>query len=91
LPNLPVNKTKNELNTLTPEKRVDTVLDVTKLESIVGTVKGYQERLEEIIINLASNFKTQDKTLIKEQLEKTAASSKTRTVVNDVWTQLIPQ
>ena len=90
LPELPVNKIeKSELNTLTPERRVDTVLDVTKLESIVGPVKSYETRLEEIIINLANNFKTVDKQVVKTEMEKTAESSKTRTVVNDVWTKLI--
>ncbi|MFZ3301931.1 MAG: sugar nucleotide-binding protein [Microgenomates group bacterium] len=90
LPSLPVNKIeKSELNTLTPEKRVDTVLDVTKLESIVGPVKEYSERLEEIIINLGQNFKTQDKAMIKTELEKTLEFTKTRTVPNEVWTELI--
>lgn len=90
LPSLPVNKIeKSELNTLTPEKRVDTVLDVTKLESIVGPVKGYEERLEEIIKELANNFKNGDKENIKTQLEKTAESTKTRTVPNEVWRELI--
>lgn len=90
LPSLPVNKIeKSELNTLTPEKRVDTVLDVTKLEGIVGPVKEYSERLEEIIINLGNNFKTQDKVMIKTELEKTLEFTKTRTVPNEVWTELI--
>lgn len=90
LPSLPVNKIeKSELNTLTPEKRVDTVLDVIKLESIVGPVKGYEERLEEIIKELAENFKKGDKAVVKEQLEKTAESTKTRTVPNEVWNELI--
>lgn len=90
LPSLPVNKIeKSELNTLTPEKRVDTVLDVTKLESIVGPVKNYSERLEEIIIDLGKNFKTQDKNMIKVELEKTLEFTKTRTVPNEVWTELI--
>ena len=90
LPSLPVNKIeKSELNTLTPEKRVDTVLNVTRLESIVGPVKSYSERLEEIIAELGKNFKKEDKTTVREQLEKTAESTKTRTVPNDVWTELI--
>ena len=90
LPSLPVNKIeKSELNTLTPEKRVDTVLNVTRLESIVGPVKSYSERLEEIIAELGKNFKKEDKTTVREQLEKTAESTKTRTVPNDDWTELI--
>jgi dTDP-4-dehydrorhamnose reductase len=90
LPDLSVNKIeKSELNRLTPEKRVDTVLDISKLENIVGPVKNYETRLEEIIIDLANNFKSGDKQTIKEQLEKTVESSKTRTVVNDVWQHLL--
>mgnify|MGYP001580356842 CR=1 FL=1 len=89
-PDLPVNKiTKQELGKLTPEIRIDTVLDVTKLESLVGKVKPYRQRVEETIIRLGKNFTTADPSLIKEQMEKTVAQSKTRTVVNDVWKQLL--
>jgi dTDP-4-dehydrorhamnose reductase len=91
LPSLPVNKiTKEELNQLTPEKRVGTILDVTKLESLVGEVKPYKQRLEEIIIQLGSNFKSGDKKFILDQLKLTVEQSKTRTIVNDVWRELIP-
>lgn len=90
LPSLPVNKIpKEELDKLTPEKRVDTVLNVDKLKGLVGEMKPYRERLEEIIIELGKNFKSADAALIKEQLEKTVASSKTRTVVNDAWKDLL--
>lgn len=90
LPALPVNKiTKEELNKLTPEKRVDTILDVSRLESILGPVKPYKFRLEEIIVQLAENFKTADPTEVKHQLELTVEQSKTRTVVNDVWSSLL--
>lgn len=90
LPSLPVNKIpKEELDRLTPERRVDTVLNIDKLKSLVGEVKPYSKRLEEIIIELGENFKKADPALIKEQLEKTVASSKTRTVVNDNWKELL--
>lgn len=90
LPSLPVNKIpKAELDRLTPERRVDTVLNIDKLRGFVGEVKPYKERLEEIIIELGKNFKTADPAIVREQLEKTVASSKTRTVVNDNWKDLL--
>ncbi|KKU55445.1 hypothetical protein A3H89_01050 [Candidatus Amesbacteria bacterium RIFCSPLOWO2_02_FULL_48_11] len=90
LPDLPVNKiTKEELNRLTPEKRVDTILNIDKLKSIVGPVGFYKQRLEEIIIQLGDNFKKTDPEIIKEQLEKTVVQSKTRTQVNDQWEKLL--
>lgn len=90
LPSLSVNKIeKFELNVLTPEMRVDTILNVDKLESIVGSVKNYSERIEDVIIELGKNFKSQDKTLIKNELEKTVELSKTRTIVNNVWKELL--
>ncbi|KKR92091.1 MAG: UDP-4-keto-6-deoxyglucose-3, 5-epimerase/-4-reductase [Parcubacteria group bacterium GW2011_GWC1_43_11] len=90
LPELPVNKmTKDELNTHTPERRVDTILNNDKLISLVGEVKPYKQRLEEIIIQLAKNFKEADPELIKVQLEKTLAQTKTRAIPNDVWPNLM--
>jgi dTDP-4-dehydrorhamnose reductase len=89
LPSLPVNKiSKEELNRLTPEKRVDTVLNVDKLKRIVGKVDTYQERVEEIIIQLSKNFESENPKLIREQLGKTVAQSKTRTTVNNNWKEL---
>lgn len=89
LPGLPVNRiTKDELNRLTPETRVDTILDVSKLEALIGPVTPYTERLEQIIIELAKNFATGDIQEIKKHLNLTAEQSQTRTVINDVWPQL---
>ncbi|MBI5358856.1 sugar nucleotide-binding protein [Candidatus Amesbacteria bacterium] len=69
LSSLPVNKiTKEELNTMNPEKRADAILDNSKLISIVGNVENYEKRIEEIIIKLAENFKIGDKDYIKDQL-----------------------
>ncbi len=91
LPSLPLIKiTKAELNKLTPETRVDTVLDVTKLKHRVSSVRSYKEGLEDTIKKLAKNFQTTDPKIIREQMEKAVAQSKTRTIVNDVWPQLIP-
>lgn len=90
LPELPVNKmTKDELNTHTPEMRVDTILNNDKLVSLVGEVMPYKQRLEEIIIQLAKNFKDADPELIKVQMEKTLAQTKTRAIPNDVWPKLM--
>ena len=90
LPDLPVNKmTKDELNAHTPERRVDTILNNDKLVSLVGEVKPYKQRLEEIIIQLAENFKKADVELIKEQLEKTVAQTKTRAIPNNAWPNLL--
>jgi len=77
------------VNRLTPEKRVDTILNIDKLKSIVGPVGFYKQRLEEIIIQLGDNFKKTDPEIIKEQLEKTVVQSKTRTQVNDQWEKLL--
>lgn len=89
LPDMPVIKiTKNELNKMTPEKRVDTILDVSKLQGLVKSVKPYKKRMEETIKLLAKNLKTENKKLIKAELEKTVEQSKARTIVNNVWPQL---
>ena len=90
LPSLPIEViSKSELNKLTPEMRVDTVLDVSKLKTFGATVKPYSERLEEIIQELGKNIKKMNKKELKEQLEKTVTMTKTRSVPNDVWPQLL--
>jgi dTDP-4-dehydrorhamnose reductase len=90
LPDMPVIKiTKEELNKLTPEKRVDTILDVSKLKKLVGEVKPYRKRIKEIIVQLGENLKTVDRVRLQEELNKTVAQSKTRTIVNEVWPQLL--
>lgn len=90
LPELPIELiSKQELDKLTPNRRVDTILDVSKLEGIVGSVNSYEQALENTIKRLAANFKTLSKESIKQQLELTIAQSKTRTVTNNVWEKLI--
>lgn len=90
LPDMPVIKiTKEELNKMTPEKRVDTILDVSKLKGMVKSVRPFRERVEEIIIELGKNFKKADRKYLEEQLKTTVEFSKTRTIVNDVWPQLL--
>lgn len=90
LAELPIEKiSKEELDKMTPNKRVDTVLSVDKLKSIVGSVETYENRLEDTIKSLARNFQDLDKAYIKDQLDKTMEQSKARTVVNKVWQNLI--
>jgi len=88
LPELEVNiMTKEELNALTPVKRVDTILDVAKLKNLIGeeNVKPYEDRLENVITTLANNFKTADKEFIKKVMEKTNEHTKLRATPNSVW------
>jgi len=90
LPSLEVNKiSKEELDELTPNKRVDTILNVDKLKNMGIEVRSYKERLEEIIIDLSNNIKNSDKEYLKEQLDKTVEQSKSRTIVNEVWKDLL--
>ncbi len=92
LKELPIIKiSKEELNKLTPVRRIDTILDNSKLKSIVGkeNVKSYKIRLVEIIKQLAQNFKKEDKRKIKIELLKTLEQSKQRTIVNDCWVNLL--
>lgn len=91
LPSLPIEKiSKAKLDELTPNKRVDTILDISKLKTIPGiTVTKYEQRLEEIIIKLAQNFKTVDKDIVNQALNTTVEASKQRAVVNNVWSSLL--
>ena len=89
LPNLEPEKIdKAELDKMTPNTRVDTVLDIQKLESLGIQVTPYEERLREIIKQLGENIKAMDKNELKVQLEKTAEASKQRTVLNDTYQSL---
>lgn len=89
LPDLEPEKiTKEELDKLTPNKRVDTVLDVAKLEGLGIAVKPYEERLREIVKQLGENIKTADKEFLRRELEETAAASRQRTVLNSVFESL---
>lgn len=90
LPRLePIKISKAELNKLTPNKRVDTILNVNKLQSLGADVRPYKERLEEIIIQLGKNLKDMDKDELRKELEMTVSFSKQRTIVNDVWEDLL--
>ncbi len=80
---------KDELDEMTPSTRVDTVLNVDKLRSLGIEPVAYEERLEEIIRQLGENIKSMDRETLKNELEKTVAQSKQRTVVNDVWQKLL--
>ena len=91
LPDLPIEKiSKATLDGITPNKRVDTILNVDLLKSIPGiNVKTYEERLEEIIVQLSNNFKTVDAKIVNEALNTTVEASKQRAVVNEVWKKLL--
>lgn len=82
--------TKQELDKLLPNKRVDTVLNVDKLKEVKGIgIKTCDERLEEIIQDLSKNIKSMSKDSLNEILQTTVSESKQRTVVNDVWKSLL--
>lgn len=90
MPDLPIEKiSKAELNKLTPNTRIDTVMDVSKLEGMGIEVREFNTALEDTIIKLGQNIKKMDKATLKEQLELTLEQSKMRTVVNDVWSNLL--
>jgi len=90
LPSLEINKiTKKELDEITPNRRVDTVLNVDKLKKLGIKPVPYKERLEQVIIDLAKNIRNTDQKVIKEQLEKTLKQSRSRTVVNEAWKDLL--
>jgi dTDP-4-dehydrorhamnose reductase len=89
LPDLEPEKiSKAELDSMTPNTRVDTVLDITKLESLGIQVTPYEQRLREIVKQLGENIKAMDKNELREQLESTAAASRQRTKLNDVYESL---
>ncbi|MBU1292378.1 sugar nucleotide-binding protein [Patescibacteria group bacterium] len=90
LPSLDVNKIfKQELNKLTPNKRVDTILNIDKLKKIGIKPRRLEERLEQIIIGLKKNIERASQSEVRKQLEKAVAQSKTRTIVNEAWRDLI--
>lgn len=79
---------KAELDKMTPNTRVDTVLNVDRLLSLGIEVKPYEERLREIVRELGENLKKMDKAEVQQQLEQTAEASKQRTVLNNVYESL---
>ena len=83
--------TKKELDKITPNRRVDTVLDVSKLKSIVGAqnVVPYRNRLIYVVKKFGENIKNADKRLLRKQMRMTVKQSKARTVVNEAWKELI--
>jgi len=90
LPSLKIKKiSKKELDQLTPIKRVDTVLSVDKLRELGIEPKPYRTRLKEIIIELGQNIKKADREEIRKQMNKTLAQSRTRTIVNSCWKDLL--
>lgn len=90
LPSLPIKKiSKAELNKLTPNQRVDTILDVSKLKKLGIKLKPLNIRIEEIIEELGQNIRIANRKFLKSELEKTLVQSKTRTVVNDEWRELL--
>lgn len=72
-----------ELDSITPVKRVATVLDISKLKSLGFKVRPYEERLEEIILKLRDNLTKDLKS--KDIFEKTEITSKQRTTVSEDW------
>jgi len=79
---------KAELDKMTPNTRVDTVLEVGKLQSLGINVKPYDERLREVLQQLAKNIKSMNKAELRAILEETAAASKQRTILNNVYASL---
>ncbi len=61
----------------------------SKLKKLGVKFTSYDKRTEGIVKLLAENIKKTSKEEIKKQLEKTLAQSKARTVVNDVWKDLL--
>ncbi len=89
LPDLEPEKiSKAELDKMTPNTRVDTVLNVDKLEAAGITVTPYQERLRDVVKKLGENIKSADKEEIRKTLEETAVASRQRTVLNTVYESL---
>ena len=81
---------KQDLDKMLPNKRVDTVLDVNKLKSVKDiVVKTCDERLEEIVQMLALNIKSMPKNELEKVLLTTVSESKQRTVVNEAWKDLL--
>lgn len=89
LPGLEPEKiSKSELDKMTPNTRVDTVLNVDRLTSLGVEIKPYKERLRDVVKTLGENIKKADKNKVKETLEETAVASKQRTVLNSVYQSL---
>lgn len=89
LPGLEPEKiTKAQLDEMTPNTRVDTVLNVDKLIGLGIEVKPYEQRLREIVSQLGENIKKADKAEVKSILEETVAATRQRSVPNNVFESL---
>lgn len=77
--------THAELDKMTPNKRVATVLDIGKLKSLGIKPKNYEERLEEIIILLKDNLR---KAGALEILARTEKTTKQRSTTSEDWKKI---
>lgn len=75
----------SELDKMTPVKRVATVLDISRLKSLGIKPKNYEERLEELVIELAQNLKDKSG---RSVLQKTEKTSKQRTKTSAAWRKM---
>lgn len=83
-PNMNIEKiTHKDLDKMTPTKRVATVLDISKLQSVGINPQNYEKRLEEIIIRLKKNLLQNPKAA--DIINKTETTSKERTITSDDW------
>jgi dTDP-4-dehydrorhamnose reductase len=90
LPELdPIKITKEELDKMVPNKRVDTVLEMNRLREMGIEPVAYRDRIRDVIVNLKENMLKLPKSELEEILEKTVEESKQRTIVNKVWKNLI--
>lgn len=90
LPRLEPEKiTKEELDRLTPNRRVDTVLNVDKLKGLVSEVRSYKDSIEGVIIKLGKNIKSADKAFLKQELNIAFEQLKKRSIPNEVWGDLL--
>lgn len=90
LPRLEPEKiSKVELDRLTPNRRVDTVLNVDKLKGLVSEVKCYKDSIEGVIIKLGENIKSTDKAFLAQELNIAFEQLKKRSIPNTVWGDLL--
>jgi dTDP-4-dehydrorhamnose reductase len=90
LPDMELTKiTKEELDKITPNRRVDVVLDVTHLETIVGKVKSCDERMPLLIDEFVNNFKNDNQESVKEQVATTIEQTKQRAPTNKAIEELL--
>ncbi len=89
LPDLEPEKiAKSELDKMTPNTRVDTVLNVDKLRNLGIEVSDYETRLREVIKQLGENIGKTDKEEVRKIMEETAIASRQRTVLNSTYESL---